>query len=239
MTGTAYKAYAASSHMLRVTKFLIDKFEAIFGGEILPIFQTPTTTTAQQSNSEKLAAEKPAASRMPPLLKPSDSVKPFDLQRSYTTLDKSTLDSSLYSDEPQKVSLASLIDDDNLVVPNDLYNDADRILSQDAGDSVDTENELDILAHHAMHIFPLKNDVNLFRGDSPIHHHHSSRNHLQENNYTRAENGYYKSPHKRRAANQNKRQAPVPSNSRSPKVGCFTNIWARILNLLKAKSAKS
>ena len=46
---------------------------------------------------------------------------------SYTTLDKSMLDSVLYSDEPKKVSLPSLIDDDVL---DDLYDDADRISSQ-------------------------------------------------------------------------------------------------------------
>ena len=37
------------------------------------------------------------------------------------------LDSVLYSDEPKKVSLPSLIDDDVL---DDLYDDADRISSQ-------------------------------------------------------------------------------------------------------------
>jgi len=41
------------------------------------------------------------------------------------------LDSVLYSDEPKKVSLASLIDDDDdLVVLNGLYDDVDRISSQ-------------------------------------------------------------------------------------------------------------
>ena len=49
------------------------------------------------------------------------------LSGSYTTLDKSMLDSVLYSDEPKKVSLPSLIDDDVLY---DLYDDADRISSQ-------------------------------------------------------------------------------------------------------------
>ena len=51
----------------------------------------------------------------------------FTFLGSYTTLDKSMLESVLYSDEPKKVSLPSLIDDDVL---DDLYDDADRISSQ-------------------------------------------------------------------------------------------------------------
>ena len=49
---------------------------------------------------------------------------------SYTTLDKGMLESVLFSDEPQKVSLPSLLDDDDLPVLDDLYDDADRISSQ-------------------------------------------------------------------------------------------------------------
>ncbi len=95
---------------------------------------------------------------------------------------------------------------------------------QDAGDSVDTENESDILARRAMHLFPLQNSVDLFWGENPItgHHNHHQRHHrTDESNYVRTENGYYKSPHKRRTANQKKRQAPLPPDGRSPKVFLF------------------
>ena len=63
------------------------------------------------------------------------------------------------------------------------------------------------MARRALHLFPLKNNVDLFWGESPI-----------EQNARHHENGFYKSPHRRRAANQKKRQAPLPPDGRSPKV---------------------
>ncbi len=89
VTGTAY-----ASDVSRVTKLLIDEFAAIFGADIPAIFQT-TSNRQNQNTREKLSTEKPA-SRTPPLVKPSDSVKPFILQRECTSFEGSSVDDVTY-----------------------------------------------------------------------------------------------------------------------------------------------
>ena len=84
VTGTAY-----ASDVSRVTKLLIDEFAAIFGADVPAIFQT-TSNRQNQNNREKMSTEKPA-SRTPPLVKPSDSVKPFILQRECSSVEWSSI----------------------------------------------------------------------------------------------------------------------------------------------------
>jgi hypothetical protein len=84
VTGAAY-----ASDVSRVTKLLIDEFAAIFGADVPAIFQT-TSNRQNQNTREKLSTEKPA-SRTPPLIKPSDSVKPFILQRECTSFEGSSV----------------------------------------------------------------------------------------------------------------------------------------------------